>query len=465
MALLSAASLAGLLGLVGVVVHHQLGATLRDGIEERLSDLADALPADLTGERLPAAVGELTDGPVQLVDGRGRVVGSTQDGGDEEDDDPLLHPADLDRARAGDDVLRTVTDADGDEPLRVLAVPYGAGGGVAVLSAELEDVEDAQQALVSGYLPAAALATLLAGVAGFGIARRGLAPVRRATDEALAISEADASRRLSPPTRLDEVGRLVRTLNGMLDRLAAAVARERAFTADSSHELRTPLAILTAEVELARDRAADPVTRAGLGTALAEAGRLSGLVDDLLVLARADAGQLEGRRPLDLDELVGVVVSRFATLAARRGIRLRTDGAAVVRGDPVGVERAVSNLVDNALRHTPDGGTVTVEVRATGPASAEIIVRDTGPGVPEDRLSGLFDRFSRVDDARHEPGGAGLGLAIVAAVAAAHGGRVTAANSAGGGLVATLTLCPAGRSSVPAEHLDPAPPLGRRQEP
>ena len=107
-------------------------------------------------------------------------------------------------------------------------------------------------------------------------------------------------------------------------------------------------------------------------------------------------------------------------------MRLRAEGAAVVRGDAAGVERAVANLVDNALRHTPDGGSVTVEVRGTGPRSAEIAVRDTGPGVPPDRLPRLFDRFSRVDDARHERGGAGLGLAIVAAVAQAHGGRARA---------------------------------------
>ncbi|MGY2001435.1 ATP-binding protein [Blastococcus sp. SYSU DS1024] len=436
LATLTAASLAVLLALVGVVVHLLLGSALREGVDQRLADLAAVLPDDLAGRDVDEdGLGlDLADRTVQIVDD-GEVVGAA---GDDVADGPLLDPADLARAREGDPLLRTVS-ADGDQ-VRALAVPYG--DAVAVVATELDEVSDAQEAFVAGFLPAAGLATVLAGFLGYGIARRGLAPVRRATDEALTLSAADLSRRLSPPARMDEVGRLVQTLNGMLDRLAAAVARERAFTADSSHELRTPLAILTAEVELARDRSADESVRGGLDTALAEAGRLSGLVDDLLVLARADTGHLEASRPLDLDELVDRVVGRFRTLATRRAVGLRTAGAAVVRGDTAGVERAVANLVDNALRHTPDGGTVTVEVRATGPESAEIAVHDTGPGVPPDRLPRLFDRFSRVDDARHERGGAGLGLAIVAAVAAAHGGRVTAANAPGGGLTVTLVLGP-----------------------
>ncbi|MGY1630723.1 sensor histidine kinase [Geodermatophilus sp. SYSU D01186] len=445
LAALSAASLAVLLALVGVVVHQQLGTALRAGVDDRLDDLAVALPVGLRGDQLDEDMlsVDLDDRMVQLVDRRGRVMGTA---GDDVPGTPLLGPTDLARARSGQDVLRTLDEGSG---LRVLAIRDGSRGQVAILAARLDEVQEAQAALVSGYLPAAGLATVLAGLLGYVIAQRGLAPVRRATDEALAISAADLSRRLSPPAHPDEVGRLVQTLNAMLDRLAAAVARERIFTADSSHELRTPLAILTAEVELARDRTDDPAVRTALGTALDEAGRLSGLIDDLLVLARVDTGHLETERPLDLDDLVERVAGRFTTLAARRGIRLQTGGAAVIRGDPAGVERAVANLVDNALRHTPDGGTVTVDVQATGSAGAQVAVSDTGPGVPADRLPGLFDRFSRVDDARHEPGGAGLGLAIVAAVATAHGGAVTAANAASGGLTVTLALGPAGE---PAQH-------------
>ncbi|GAB3350543.1 sensor histidine kinase [Modestobacter lapidis] len=443
LAFLTAASLSALLALVGIVVHHQLGAGLRAGIDQQLAALAAALPPRLPEEGFAEAADEfdqleLGDRLVQLVDGRGELVVTSDD---VDAARPLLGRADLERARDGAAVLRTLPESPADDdPLRVLAVPYGDGELVAVLAAELDDVRDAQQALVAVYGPVALLGVAVAGLLGFGIARRGLAPVRRMTDEAEVIGGSDLSRRLSAPARLDEVGRLARTLNGMLARLDAAIGRERAFTADASHELRTPLAILRAEIELALDRADDPAVRSALDTALQEAARLSGLVDDLLVLARADSGDLGTHRPLDVGELVDVVITRFATLAGRRGVRLESAGAAVVRGDSAGLERAVANLVDNALRHAPDGGLVTVEVRATGPAGVTIAVSDTGPGVPPEQLGSLFDRFSRVDDARHEPGGAGLGLAIVSAVATAHSGRVTAANLADGGLRVTLSL-------------------------
>ncbi|WP_249523472.1 sensor histidine kinase [Modestobacter marinus] len=443
LALLSAASLTALLALVGLVVYLQLGAGLRSGIDQQLADLAGSLPPRLAEDGFPEEEDdvdqlELSDRLVQLVDGSGQLVAASDD---VDAAGPLLGPADLDRARNGDVVLRTVPEsADEDDPLRVLAVPYGDDGLVAVLAAELDEVQDAQRALLAVYGPVALFGVAVAGLLGFLIARRGLAPLRRMTGEAEVIGGSDLSRRLSAPARLDEIGRLARTLNGMLARLDAAICRERAFTADASHELRTPLAILRAEVELVRDRADDPSVRAALDTALAEATRLSGLVDDLLVLARADSGDLEDRRPVDLDELVGVVLARFATLAGRRGVRLESTGVAVVRCDSSGLERALTNLVDNALRHTPDGGLITVGVRPVGEAGAVIAVSDTGPGVPPERLDTLFDRFTRVDDARQEPGGAGLGLAIVSAVATAHSGSVSADNRTEGGLRVELTL-------------------------
>ncbi|WP_324277226.1 histidine kinase dimerization/phospho-acceptor domain-containing protein [Blastococcus brunescens] len=360
LALLSAASLSALLALVGIVVYQQLGAGLRAGIDQQLADLAGSLPPRLAEDGFPEEADddefdqlELSDRLIQLVDQRGQLIAASDDA---DSPRPLLERADLDQARDGDAVLRTVPEsADEDDPLRVLAVPYGDEGLVAVLAAELDEVQDAQRALVAVYGPVALLGVAVAGLLGYVIARRGLAPVRRMTDEAEDIGGSDLSRRLSAPGRLDEVGRLARTLNGMLTRLDAAIGRERAFTADASHELRTPLAILRAEIELARDRAHDLSIQSALDTALEEAARLSGLVDDLLVLARADSGDLEDHRPVDLDELVDVVIARFTTLASRRGVRLESTGVAVVRGDFSGLERALANLVDNALRHTPGG--------------------------------------------------------------------------------------------------------------
>ena len=439
LAVLSSLSLAARRARLGGVVYHPLGAGLRAGLAPQHGAGAGVLPprldeADLNGPDDDEVAGlELSERLIQIVDERGQVVGASED---LEADGPLLDPASLDQVRGGTTVLRTVSQ---DERLRVLGVPYGDPGTVVILAAELDEVDDAQQALLGIYGPVSVVGSALAGLLGYVIARRSLAPVRRMTLEAEAIGGSDLSRRLSSPVRLDEVGRLTRTLNGMLARLEAAVERERDFAADASHELRTPLAILRAEVELTRDRVEDHAARSSLDTALQEADRLAALVDDLLLLARSDAGHLDGHRALDLDELVGAVTARFGTLAERRGVRLTSTGAAVVRGDFSEVERAVGNLVDNALRHTPEGGVVSIEIRPA-PFGADVVVSDTGPGVPVERLHSLFDRFSRLDSARHEPGGAGLGLAIVAAVAAAHAGTVCAVNRAAGGLSVVLTL-------------------------
>lgn len=441
LAVLSAASFVALVALLGFGAYYQLGAGLRAGVDQQLVDVAGALPQRLgaaglagPGDDDELAGVELTERLIQIIDAGGQVVEAS---GELEVDDALLDPATLEQVRAGATVLRTVTQ---DERLRVLALPYGEDGAVAIIAAELDEVDDAQQELLAVYAPLGIAASAMAALIGYAIARRSLAPVRRMTAEAEAIGAADLSQRLSPPSRLDEVGRLTRTLNGMLARLEAALDRERAFAADASHELRTPLTILRAEVELARDRVHDRSARTSLDTALEEVARLSELVDDLLLLVRADAGHLDGRRPFDLDELVEQVTDRFTTLASRRGVRLTSRGAAVVRGDSVGLQRAIGNLVDNALRHTPAGGQVSIEVRPAEPEGADIVVTDTGPGVPADRLDSLFDRFSRLDDARHEPGGAGLGLAIVAAIAAAHGGTVTASNRTAGGLTVILSI-------------------------
>jgi signal transduction histidine kinase len=242
------------------------------------------------------------------------------------------------------------------------------------------------------------------------------------------------------PETTDEIARLGRTLNAMLTRLSQTIERERAFTADASHELRTPLAILRAEVELAQNRTSDPRQRDALASALEEADRLAALIDDLLVLARADADRLDLRGWVDLGDLAGMVASRFQLLASQRAVLITLSGAAAVYGDARGLERALANLVDNALRHTPPGGNVNIGIHPHGDG-ADVVVVDTGPGVSPDLLDRLFDRFTRADPARgRASGGAGLGLSIVAAVVAAHGGTVVAGNRNGSGLAVTMHL-------------------------
>lgn len=432
------------LGVLAGLVYWQVGRALLAVTDQSLidaaapvtDDLNDDDEVDLPDEESDVGGLEPAEQRAQLLDHEGRVVEASEEA---PSDRPLIDLGTV-RAAGGEAVQATVRD--GDRRLRVLAVPIRNNPSVAaaVVAADLEAVAEAQQALLGAFVPAGLAALLLAGLAGWAVARRGLAPVSRMVAEAETIHAGDLQRRLPVPGTADEIARLGHTLNAMLTRLSQAIERERAFTADASHELRTPLTILRAEVELARNRTRDPPQRAALASALEEADRLAGLIDDLLVLARADADQLNQRERVDVGDLAGMVASRFEVLAAQRAIQVAASGAAVVHGDRRGLERALANLLDNALRHTPPGGRVEVGVRPAN-GGAVIVVADTGPGVDPHLLGRLFDRFTRADSARgRDGGGAGLGMSIVAAVAAAHSGSVTAANRNGGGLAVTIHL-------------------------
>jgi signal transduction histidine kinase len=280
----------------------------------------------------------------------------------------------------------------------------------------------------------------MAGGAGYLVARRGLRPIAAMTADAERISARDPFPRLAVPRTDDEVARLGATLNGLLDRIEEVRRREREFTADASHELRTPLAILRAELELARGHATEAGFVTALDSALEECDRLNHLIDDLMLLARADAGQAGGQTLVRVGQVADELMPGFRTLAGRRGITVSRSGDAVVHADPRALGRALANLLDNAIRHSPDGGTVTLDIapRADGTA---ITVTDDGPGVPPEQRARMVQRFAQLDRSRGANGGAGLGLSIVSAVAAAQHGQLEIADGpAGRGLAVTLRL-------------------------
>jgi two-component system OmpR family sensor kinase len=242
------------------------------------------------------------------------------------------------------------------------------------------------------------------------------------------------------PPADDEIGRLGATLNEMLARLEAAFERERGFVADASHELRSPLAVLRTELELAlREGRTGEELRAALASAAEETDRLNQLAEDLLVLARSDQGELQlHTEKLAARELLERAGRRYAGRAkgAGRSIEVEPDGDVRVLVDGPRIDQALTNLVENALRH--GGGNVTLSAEE-GDGAVELHVRDEGPGFPDGFLPSAFDRFTRADHARAR-GGAGLGLAIVAAIAAAHGGEASARNRPGGGADAWIRL-------------------------
>ncbi|HSL67878.1 MAG TPA: ATP-binding protein, partial [Actinomycetota bacterium] len=279
--------------------------------------------------------------------------------------------------------------------------------------------------------------------------------VERMRIQAAAISASEPGRRLPPAGTGDEVARLGETLNEMLDRLEQALHRERRFVDEASHELRTPLANLRIELDLALRRArSSEELEAALRSAADETERLVRLAEDLLVLARADRGRVPVRREdIDVAELLGGQVDAFAARARQAGVSIEARVPTGLRSsvDPLRMRQAVGNLLDNAVRSTPPQGTVTIEVgHADGFLSLE--VRDTGEGFPAAFLLIAFEPFVRPDAPRSRPdrdpgSGLGLGLAIVRAVAEAHGGTVEAANRPEGGAVVRLRIPDARLSS------------------
>jgi signal transduction histidine kinase len=300
-----------------------------------------------------------------------------------------------------------------DDPARLLAVP--AGGNVIVVGSSTETRAETLGSLFAELLIAAPVALLLASLLAYALATAALRPVESMRRRAEAI---DHGGRLPVPDADDEIARLGMTLNDMLARLDAALQRERSFVADASHELRTPLALLRAELELAlrRERTREELEQA-LRSAADESDRLSRLAEDLLVLARTDEGRLP-LRPMTVGarELAERVASRFEQQGA---VEVEAPPELMLVADAERIEQALGNLVENALVH--GDGPVRIVAEAKNGA-VELHVLDEGPGFRDGFAERAFDRFSRADDARSR-GGAGLGLAIVRAIARAHGGH------------------------------------------
>jgi signal transduction histidine kinase len=431
-----------LLALVGVVVLWQFRISLRETVDRSLADFValqvntvkgtDAVSGPVAGlladlDTDPADGLTTSDIEVQVLARDGAVLQATSGVADIPG---LVGGRQLVRVASGVAVYGDARVGGGTH--RFLGASVGDGTGrIVVVSTPIESLAEAERTLLALYGPVALIGSVVAGLAGLAIARRGLQPLKRMAAQAEAMGTYDLAQRLPVPARRDEIGGLGRTLNRMLERLDVVVRRERDFIADASHELRTPLAIARAEIELVREGLDTEPLRAGLTSALEEIDRLAAVVEDLILLARADDGAVLDRpESVECSELAATTLRRFTTVAATRKVRLVTHGSARVLGDPPAIERALANLVDNALRHTPDGGTIEILVQPRNGGGA-FVVRDTGTGVDPGMLETLFDRFTR---SKSHPGGAGLGLSIVAAVAASHGGGISARNLPEGGL-------------------------------
>lgn len=334
----------------------------------------------------------------------------------------------------------------GEAGARVAAIPAHVGGKTYLITTA-EPLQDlvAHLASIRRILYLGFPASLLvAGVGGFFLAKNSLAPVVAMSNQAEHISARNLHERLSVQNKSDELGHLARVFNELLSRLDGSFESMRAFIADASHELRTPLAIIRGEADVALSQDRDSTEyRDALGIVQDEAKRLSRIVDDMMALARADAGQ----RLLRIDEfylndLVEECCKAATVLAVKKGVSLTLEPAADIafRGDEDLLRRMLLNLLDNAIKYTPSGGSVSVAL-ACEPANVEIMVSDTGIGIPAEQAPHVFERFYRVDKARSRAdGGSGLGLAIAKWVAEAHKGSIDLKSSPGHGSKFTASL-------------------------
>ena len=446
--LIVAVALIGFAIIALTVMRESIYTTVDEQLEDRMRALqlliARSEPeSDIASELREH--GELQSGSqlFQVSDGAGRFLYRS----------PVMERLGVAAAQAN---KQQYVDAEyGDLPLRILTATVSSASRRFVIQVAepmddyLEAIERFRTAMFVG-IPAL---LLIAAGGGYWLSTRALRPVDHITREAQAITPQDLSRRVTVPRTRDELQRLAETLNKMLDRIESAVLRISQFTADASHELRTPTALIRtrAEVTLANPRTNDQY-REALTDVLGESERMSALIENLMLLARADTGtETLVFREVDISALAKDVCVQARTLADTKQIHFDATipkTPILVQGDPDALRRLMLILIDNAVKYTSPAGNVSLAIKPEGEV-VEVRVLDNGIGIPEEDLPHIFERFYRSDKARsRELGGAGLGLSIGHWIVKAHGGEIRAESSAQGSTFrAYIPLTPLNGSS------------------
>jgi signal transduction histidine kinase len=408
-----------------MTMRNSLTNEARDTARLRASDVAGALVAGTPAERLTGSADD--DLVIQIVDGSGRVVSES----------PVLGAgAATMPVEAG---LTRELQVDGDRYVAAAAsVDTDEGARTVVAARTLESVEESTELIVQLLLIGLPLLLSIVGVTTWFLAGRALAPVEAMRSEVDEISAAALARRVPQPFGRDEIARLATTMNQMLDRLERAQVQQRQFVSDASHELRSPVASIREVAEVASAHPESTTIAELAEHVLAEDLRVQRLVEDLLMLTRADEQTLRlSRRPVDLDD---VVFGEARRLRRNNGLRIDTSGVSAARvvGDESALRHVVANLAENAVRHARSQVSFTL---AEDGGSAVLAIEDDGEGIPDAERERVFERFVRLDDARaRDSGGSGLGLAIVAQLVAAHDGTVRLDSSREGGTRAEVRL-------------------------
>jgi heavy metal sensor kinase len=473
LALVLVAFSAGVYTLIERNTHHRVDTELQRTIEgtagllavemaEREGEIAASKSADEESETEDAeieSIEELSQGVLRdrylphlsaaVFDGGGRLIAEQLAEGDVSRQLPVPLSSFADQVSMR---TQTGTRAASDErraAFQRVPIPSSGAAYLIVVSQSLNPVQEELEVLRGIFYLAVPVALTLAGLGGWFLARKSLAPVVKMSDAARRIGAANLEERLPVTHPGDELGQLAVTFNELLSRLNAAFAQQRQFVADASHEIRTPLSVMntTAQVLLEK-KGRDEVEYRDAMTIMAEqTRRLSRIVDDMFTLARVDAGRRELQKSsFYLDELTAETVRAARVLAARKGVTIEFDRAAETPyfGDEGLLRQMILNLLDNAVRHTPAPGVVSLQLSRRD-SSHLITIADRGAGIPPEAQAHIFERFYRVDKSRTRApeangGGAGLGLSIARWIAEAHEGRLDLLSSDHRGSVFAATL-------------------------
>lgn len=440
------AVLAAVLLLFGTIVFFTLTLNLINQIEESLNQVADEVLVTLAGG-MPDDVAitlralDLTSQvSVQILRSNGDILWQSSNASSE------AEPFDPATLSAEENIFSTSTIQD--QVYRVLTVPVISLPeedvlGYLQLASTLEGVNLIRQSLLFGLSIGGVLALIAAGLIGYITAGAALNPLDQVTSTALQITRADdLSRRIpimGPPT--GEVGSLILAFNETLERLEALFQTQRRFMADVSHELRTPLTTIRGNIDLIKQMG--KADEESLEAISSEVDRMTRLVRDLLLLAQAETGKLPlAEEVVELDTLLLEVFQQAKVLANQRlNIEIGREDQVSVMGDRDRIKQVILNLVSNAIEHTPDGGTIELDLACEGD-QAWVTVADTGPGIPPEELPMIFERFYRLDPSRKRKafGGAGLGLSIAYWIAKMHGGDLRVQSTVGEGSRFVFTL-------------------------
>jgi signal transduction histidine kinase len=435
------------LGVAGVAIALALGSlllyavltiTLNRTVDDGALATARAVSAMVSDNTVPNPLPVSGSQVVQLVDASGAVVSASVSA---DRLTPLLRPPELAKALAGQRIPIPGARAGLAGTMRAIAVKAGSqaaasGPRSVIVAVPVNDIQQAQRILrISLLLAYPPLVAIMAWIA-WGVIGSTLRPVETLRSGAARISGSDQDERLPVSESADEIRSLALTLNDMLDRLAAARGRQRAFVADAAHELRSPLTSMRTQLEVAQHLGEGGELAADL---LVDVVRLSRLVEDLLLLARAgsDTRHAPVLESVDIRQLLVAAAERYS--GARVPVSVAPGPAVYARVNPDELDRVLANLIDNAVRHTRSGVALAVQSEGGG---AVLTVTDDGPGIPADERERVFERFARLDDARdRDAGGTGLGLAIVRELLRRSDGSISLRdNPAGPGLAAVVHL-------------------------